>query len=91
MPTLSKSFHNSYTNGLLYNPSFRGRRTSVHYTQVIKERELHYSFDPHFHPYITQLLNRLIQESVPGLQSADTAYRHNEDGSLTTFDCRLRR
>ncbi|NEU08451.1 insecticidal toxin protein [Flavihumibacter sp. R14] len=86
MAKRSKSFHNSNATGLLYNPAFRRRRTTVHYTQIIKERELSYSFYPHFHPFATHLLNRLIQESVPGLQAADTEYRYNADGTMATFD-----
>lgn len=45
-----------------------------------------YAFTPHFHPYVSALLNRLIQRSVPGLQAADTEYKTNADGSPALFD-----
>lgn len=38
-----------------------------------KIRLLKYRFHPHFHPYVTELVNRLIDGSVRGLQDADTA------------------
>lgn len=59
--------------------------TSVHYSQVIQERDLSYSFFSHFHPYVPQLLNRLIRQSVPGLQAADTEYQM-QNGSYVVFD-----
>ena len=42
---------------------------------VIQERALAYQFYPHFHPYVDKLIQRLIEESVRGLQAADTDYR----------------
>ncbi len=86
MSTSAKSFHGSYANEVLYYPSYQFQPTSVHYTQIIKERQLSYSLYPHFHPYVTQLLNRLIQRSVPGLQAADTEYKYNADGTPVVFD-----
>jgi hypothetical protein len=89
MATQYKSFHGSYINSLYYQPFVNNipqRPTSIHYTQIIKERRLSYAFTPHFHPYVSALLNRLIQQSVPGLQSADTEYKTNADGSSAVFD-----
>lgn len=45
-------------------------------------RELSYRFYPHFHPYITELVRRLIEGSVRGLQATDTEYADNPDGTL---------
>lgn len=42
---------------------------------VIKERKLKYRFYPHFHPYVAELIKRLLEKSVAGLQDADTDYR----------------
>jgi Tc toxin complex TcA C-terminal TcB-binding domain/Concanavalin A-like lectin/glucanases superfamily len=36
--------------------------------------EFSYRFYPHFHPYVAELIERLIKKSVPGLQAADTEY-----------------
>jgi hypothetical protein len=41
---------------------------------IIQEREVSYRFYPHFHPYIGQLIQRLLQKSTAGLQAADTEY-----------------
>jgi Tc toxin complex TcA C-terminal TcB-binding domain len=47
-------------------------------------RTLSYRFYPHFHPYVTHLVNRLIEQSVSGLQGEDTKYTENADGTLET-------
>lgn len=41
---------------------------------TIQERTLSYQFYPHFHPYVAELVKRLIEQSVRGLQAADTEY-----------------
>jgi hypothetical protein len=38
----------------------------------IRERTLSYAFRPHFHPYVGELVHRLITDSIDGLQGADT-------------------
>ena len=50
-----------------------------HYT--LQERQLEYRFRSHFHPYVGELVQRLIEGSVPGLQAADTDYVRKADGS----------
>src|SRR5262245_9167515 len=45
-------------------------------------RELSYRFYSHFHPYVTELVRRLIEGSVRGLQATDTEYADNPDGTL---------
>lgn len=40
--------------------------------KIIKMRLLRYRFYTHFHPYVDDLVQRLIRGSVRGLQSADT-------------------
>lgn len=47
-----------------------------------KERKLSYRFYPHFHPYVAELVKRLIEGSVDGLQAADTRYPEKADGTL---------
>ncbi|OUL29490.1 insecticidal toxin protein [Nostoc sp. RF31YmG] len=41
---------------------------------TIQERILSYQFYSHFHPYVADLVKRLIEQSVSGLQAADTEY-----------------
>lgn len=50
--------------------SYRRGRTAT----TIQERELSYQFSAHFHPYVTELIQRLIKKSVGGLLAADTEY-----------------
>jgi hypothetical protein len=38
-----------------------------------RERTLSYQFRNHFHPYVSELVDKLVTGSVPGLQAADTA------------------
>ena len=38
-----------------------------------RERTLSYQFRTHFHAYVSELVDRLVTGSVPGLQDADTA------------------
>jgi len=53
---------------------------------VTKTRTVNYRFYPHFHPYVRELAQRLIEKSVPGLQAADTDYVQNKnDGTFETL------
>lgn len=49
--------------------------------RIIQERELGYRFFPHFHPYAGELIHRLVEGRIPGLQAADTDYVDNGDGT----------
>ncbi|WNM37569.1 hypothetical protein RMN56_20660 [Micromonospora halotolerans] len=54
-------------------PSFHARADRREpETHSWQEWQLSVRFAPHFHPYVRQLLERLIQDSVPGVQDADT-------------------
>jgi Tc toxin complex TcA C-terminal TcB-binding domain len=90
--TISRlAFHGSYdklalTRNFNRRPNVVGiTPVSVHYTKIVKDRKLNYRFSPHFHPYVTRLVSRLIEQSVPGLQAADTEYQTAADGSWATF------
>jgi len=48
---------------------------------IVQERSLSYRLTPHFHPYAGQLMQRLLRDSVAGLQAADTDYTP-DDASL---------
>src|SRR5688500_17023255 len=52
---------------------------------TIQKRDLSYRFYLHSHPYVAELVRRLIQRSVPGLQASDTEYRTNNDGTWVTL------
>src|SRR2546428_608412 len=52
---------------------------------VTQTRTLSYRFYPHFHPYVRELVKRLIEKSVSGLQAADTDYMQNSDGTFQTL------
>lgn len=42
--------------------------------EIVRERELNYRFYLHQHPYIQQLMQRLLTQGTAGLQAADTEY-----------------
>ena len=50
--------------------------------RTVTKRDLSYEFFLHAHPYVTQLMHRLMQESVAGLQRADTEYQRKSDGTV---------
>lgn len=49
---------------------------------VIQDLKLSYRFYEHFHPYVRELIQRLVEESVRGFQATDTEYEENADGTL---------
>lgn len=49
---------------------------------IIQEREVNYRFYLHQHPYVNQLVQRLLSQGISGLQDADTDYSRNDDGSF---------
>lgn len=58
-------------------------RQKVHV--IIQERKLSYQIYQHFHPYTAELIRRLIQTSISGLQASDTEYQKKQDGSYETL------
>jgi len=69
----AKNFHGHLDSELVYRP---GRVITTKETRhfIIQEREVSYRFYPHFHPYVGQLVQRLLRKSTSGLQAADTEY-----------------
>ncbi|MCU0543436.1 MAG: toxin [Oscillatoriaceae cyanobacterium Prado104] len=88
-PTESRQFHGYYDArirpylGYDREQGWTAKASRKHTT--IQERKLSYQFYSHFHPYVGELVERLIEKSVAGLQATDTEYRQNPDGSLKTF------
>jgi hypothetical protein len=69
----------------VYKPD-RGWTTTTFVKHItIQERTLSYRFYPHFHPYVAELVRRLIKGSVRGLQAMDTEYQKHYDGTLVTL------
>jgi hypothetical protein len=60
----------AYYPGLKVDESPDGKQR--HY--IVQERSLKYDFFLHQHPYVTELVRRLLEDSVDGLQAADTDY-----------------
>lgn len=69
----------------VYKPGRGWTTTTVEKHITIQERALSYRFSPHYHPYVAELVKRLIEGSVRGLQAVDTQYRKNDDGTLVTL------
>ncbi|HLG61746.1 MAG TPA: hypothetical protein VKY19_07420 [Ktedonosporobacter sp.] len=86
--TSLQSFHGYYDNRTRPYQTFR---PGLGWTRVIvrhittEERSLNYQFFPHFHPYVGELVRRLIETDIEGLQDADTDYQKNPDGSFVTL------
>jgi hypothetical protein len=70
----SKMFH-TYVDEeqFLWKKVVRGPTKTTKHT-IVRERDLSYRIYPHFHPYIGELMRRLIEGSTRGLQAADTDY-----------------
>ncbi|MCA9470174.1 MAG: hypothetical protein KC643_32655, partial [Nitrospira sp.] len=52
---------------------------------VLQEREIAYQFFLHQHPYVQQLVQRLLHAGTAGLQRTDTEYVTKPDGSWETL------
>lgn len=64
----------------------RTQATPVLHKYVTLTRELSYRFYSHFHPYVAELVRRLIEKSVLGVQAVDTEYvSSNNDGTLVVL------
>src|SRR5438552_17911395 len=56
-------------SGILETPS--AKWVTTHVTGI--ERALTYDFELHQHPFVSDIVQRLVQGSVPSLEEADTA------------------
>lgn len=52
---------------------------------IIQDREVSYRFSLHQHPYVQQLMQRLLRKGTADLQAADTDYLKKPDGSFETL------
>ena len=83
MPVVGKSFHD-----------YIEANTHISKHTTTQTGKFSYRFYPHFHPYVVELIKRLIEKSVGGLQAADTEYGtpvklFNNITSLKLFDGKL--
>lgn len=87
--SIAKSFHAYVDAELVHVRPKHGAAGVITTTEtkhiIIQEREVSYRFDPHAHPFVRDLIHRLIERAVPGLQAADTDYERKPDGSFVTL------
>ncbi|MCL6542206.1 MAG: hypothetical protein K6T87_16745 [Roseiflexus sp.] len=72
------------TDIALFHPGRLGETKKTKYF-IVQERTLRYRFFLHQHPYVQQLMQRLLRKGTPGLQAADTDYVKKADGSFETL------
>jgi Tc toxin complex TcA C-terminal TcB-binding domain/Concanavalin A-like lectin/glucanases superfamily len=51
-------------------------------SKELMTREFSYRFYSHFHPYVAELVNRLVKKSILGLQAADTEYSSSNNKGI---------
>jgi len=76
------SFHTNLDRELVELIVPRKKNTPVVKHTTIVTRNLSYKCYVHFHPYSKQLMRRLVQKSISGLQAMDTEYRRLPDNSI---------
>lgn len=76
----AERFHGHLDTELVYNPSRVVETKETKYF-IIQEREVSYRFYLHQHPYVQELVQRLLRKGTSGLQAADTEYA-SDDASL---------
>ena len=80
--TLAKSnrFHGHRNGELAFWPN-RIVATKLNRHIISQERTVSYRFFLHQHPWVQQLVQRLLRKGTAGLQDADTDYEKKADGS----------
>lgn len=75
--TVAKKFHGHLDADIIFKPG--GNTTTKEFKYfIIQEREISYRFYSHFHPYVGQLVQKLLRKGTSGLQAADTEYAPGE-------------
>ncbi|MBE0466281.1 MAG: insecticidal toxin protein [Candidatus Desulforudis sp.] len=81
----TKHFHGLLDNEVVaFKPGLVVETTLTKYL-IIQEREVSYHFYLHQHPYVQQLVQRLLRKGTAELQAADTEYVRKPDGSFETL------
>jgi hypothetical protein len=82
----SAAFHGYYDSRVfpyqVYQPQTGWTTVDIWRHITIQDRRLGYRFYLHAHPYVSELVTRLIRASTPGLEAADTDYVRNPDGTF---------
>ncbi|HCT78022.1 MAG TPA: insecticidal toxin protein, partial [Micromonosporaceae bacterium] len=80
-----KGFHGYADMVALGKPSVVAQQiAAILKRTTIVQRDLDYTFYPHFHPYVGRLVDELVERSVKGLQASDTATPVWQESLLTT-------
>jgi hypothetical protein len=81
----ARSFHSYYDtrvrSNMVYHPTMGWTVLEHSKHTKTEERHLSYRFYLHAHPYVTELIDRLVRGSVSGLEATDTDYVKRHDGS----------
>ena len=80
----SDRFHGDAETELAVTPIHVGGKKAKK-IPIIHEREVSYRLYLHQHPYVQQLVQRLLRKGTAGLQAADTEYLKKADGSFETL------
>jgi hypothetical protein len=85
-PTLAKEtswngLYDTELSSLIGKASIKKGRKYI----IIQERELSYRFYLHQHPFVQQLVQRLLRKGTAELLAADTDYVQKPDGSFETL------
>lgn len=72
--TVGKYFHGLLENELLNNTNWVRGKTVTRYS-ITRKREVSYDIYLHQHPYLRELVQRLMRKGVSGLVAMDTEYR----------------
>jgi len=72
----ASSFHNTYDELVRANKTYTtgGGWTTKDVHITLRDRSVTYEFFPHFHPYVPDLIRRLNEGGISGLQDSDTLY-----------------
>jgi len=81
---MARNFHCYQDAELVFRPDRIINKKDIKYL-IIQEREIGYQFYLHQHPYVNQLVQRLLSQGISGLQEADTDYLKKENGSFETL------
>ena len=73
----AERFHGYVDTELFYNANRFVETKETKYF-IIQQREVSYRFYLHQHPYVQQLVQRLLRKGTSGLQAADTEYEAGE-------------
>src|SRR5258708_30775246 len=70
-----------------YNPSLNRSKKGVQEIKITTtNRDLKLNFNTHLHPFVPDLVRRLVHESLVGLQDIDTEYVSSTNAALHVYE-----